>query len=108
MSSLLNIGTRSLAAAQGQLTTISHNIANANTTGMKSSRAEFADVVASSLGSAGGAQAGIGVGIAAIAQQFTQGNITATSNPMDLAISGGGFERIITVNGKETKEALSW
>ncbi len=33
MTSLLNIGTRSLAAAQGALSTISHNIANVNTAG---------------------------------------------------------------------------
>ncbi len=84
-------GLSGLNASSRNLDVIGNNIANANTTGMKSSRAEFADVVASSLGSAGGTQAGIGVGIAAIAQQFTQGNITITGNSLDVAINGGGF-----------------
>jgi flagellar hook protein FlgE len=84
-------GLSGLNASSKNLDVIGNNIANANTTGMKSSRAEFADVVASSLGSAGGAQAGIGVGIASIAQQFTQGNITITGNSLDVAINGGGF-----------------
>lgn len=84
-------GLSGLNASSRNLDVIGNNIANANTTGMKSSRAEFADVVASSLGSAGGAQAGIGVGIAAIAQQFIQGNITITGNSLDVAINGGGF-----------------
>lgn len=84
-------GLSGLNASSRNLDVIGNNIANANTTGMKSSRAEFADVVASSLGSAGGTQAGIGVGIASIAQQFTQGNITITGNSLDVAINGGGF-----------------
>lgn len=84
-------GLSGLNASSRNLDVIGNNIANANTTGMKSSRAEFADVVASSLGSAGGVQAGIGVGIASIAQQFTQGNITITGNSLDVAINGGGF-----------------
>lgn len=84
-------GLSGLNASSKNLDVIGNNIANANTTGMKSARAEFADVVASSLGAAGGNQAGIGVGIASIAQQFTQGNITITGNSLDVAINGGGF-----------------
>jgi len=84
-------GLSGLNASSKNLDVIGNNIANANTTGMKSARAEFADVVASSLGAAGGNQAGIGVGVASIAQQFTQGNITITGNSLDVAINGGGF-----------------
>lgn len=84
-------GLSGLNASSRNLDVIGNNIANANTTGMKYARAEFADVVASSLGAAGGNQAGIGVGIAAISQQFTQGNITITGNSLDVAINGGGF-----------------
>lgn len=84
-------GLSGLNASSKNLDVIGNNIANANTTGMKSSRAEFADIVASSLGAAGGNQPGIGVGIASIAQQFTQGNITITGNSLDVAINGGGF-----------------
>ena len=40
----------------------------------------------------GGSNAvGIGVTVAAVAQQFTQGNITTTDNPLDIAINGNGF-----------------
>jgi flagellar hook protein FlgE len=84
-------GLSGLNASSKNLDVIGNNIANANTTGMKSSRAEFSDVIASSLGAAGGNQPGIGVGIAAISQQFTQGNITITGNSLDVAINGGGF-----------------
>ena len=84
-------GLSGLNASSRNLDVIGNNIANANTTGMKSSRAEFADIVASSLGGSGGVQAGIGVGIASISQQFTQGNITITGNSLDVAINGGGF-----------------
>ena len=84
-------GLSGLNASSRNLDVIGNNIANANTTGMKYARAEFADVVASSLGAAGGNQPGIGVGIAAISQQFTQGNITITGNSLDVAINGGGF-----------------
>nr|WP_295775413.1 flagellar hook protein FlgE [Rhodoferax sp.] len=84
-------GLSGLNASSKNLDVIGNNIANANTTGMKSSRAEFSDIVASSLGASSGNQAGIGVSIAAISQQFTQGNINITGNSLDVAINGGGF-----------------
>lgn len=84
-------GLSGLNASSKNLDVIGNNIANANTTGMKSSRAEFADLVASSLGAGSGHQAGIGVAVSNIAQQFTQGNITITGNSLDVAINGGGF-----------------
>ena len=73
---------------------IGNNIANANTFGAKSSRAEFADVYANALNGAGTNPIGIGVNLAAVAQQFTQGNISTTDNPMDLAINGAGFFQV--------------
>lgn len=84
-------GLSGLNAASKNLDIIGHNIANSNTTGFKSSRGEFADIVASSIGAAGGSNAGIGVEVANVAQQFSQGNITITGNNLDLAINGGGF-----------------
>jgi len=47
--------------------------------------------VASAMGVAGGSDAGIGVQVADIAQQFTRGNISTTGNNLDVAIDGGGF-----------------
>ena len=72
----------------------SNNIANSSTVGFKASQAHFSDVYAASLTGASANQAGIGASIATIAQQFTQGTITATSNPLDLAINGQGFYQL--------------
>jgi flagellar hook protein FlgE len=84
-------GLSGLNATSKNLEVIGNNIANANTFGAKASKAEFADVYANALNGAGTNPIGIGVSIAAVAQQFTQGNITTTDNPMDLAINGSGF-----------------
>ena len=92
-------GLSGLNASSKNLDVIGNNIANANTTGMKSSRTEFSDVVASSLGSAGGNQAGIGVAVNMIAQQFTQGNISITGNNLDVAINGNGFFQVAMGDG---------
>ncbi|HEY9025637.1 MAG TPA: flagellar hook protein FlgE [Burkholderiaceae bacterium] len=89
-------GLSGLAAASKNLEVIGNNVANANTYGEKASRAEFADMYAAAMvGSSGGAtQAGIGTQVAAVSQQFTQGNITPTGNPLDLAINGNGFFQV--------------
>ena len=71
-------GLSGLNASAKNLDVIGHNIANANTTGFKASRTEFAAMVASAIGSAGGSNSGIGVEVSAIAQQFNQGNLTVT------------------------------
>lgn len=86
-------GLSGLNGAAKSLDVIGNNIANSSTVGFKGSTTEFADVYARSLNGAGATQAGIGVSVAAIAQQFTQGNIETTSNPLDIAINGGGFFR---------------
>lgn len=87
-------GLSGLNAASKNLDTIGNNVANASTVGFKSSQAVFADVYASSLSGAGGLQIGIGTKVDAVRQQFTQGNITVSSNPLDIAINGGGFFRL--------------
>jgi len=87
-------GLSGLNAAAKNLDAIGNNVANANTVGFKQSQAQFADVYANSLNGAGGSQVGIGVKVSQVAQQFTQGNITATNNPLDMAINGGGFFRM--------------
>ncbi|MFN3861287.1 MAG: flagellar hook protein FlgE [Roseateles sp.] len=84
-------GLSGLNAASKNLDVIGNNIANSSTYGAKASRAEFADVYAAALNGAGQNQIGIGTTLRTVAQQFTQGNITITENPMDLAINGGGF-----------------
>lgn len=85
-------GLSGLRASSKSLEVIGNNIANANTYGAKVSRAEFADVYANAV--ANGNATGIGTTIAAVAQQFNQGNITTTDNPLDLAINGSGFFQV--------------
>ncbi|KIO49101.1 flagellar hook protein FlgE [Nitrosospira sp. NpAV] len=85
-------GLSGLNAAARNLDVIGNNVANTNTVGFKQSHAQFADVYANSLSS--GSQPGLGVQVAAIAQQFSQGGITASNNSLDIAISGNGFYRL--------------
>jgi flagellar hook protein FlgE len=91
-------GLSGLNATSRQLEVIGDNIANGNTFGSKWSRAEFSDIYATALNSAGTDNGGAGVRVSAVAQQFTQGNITNTNNPLDLAISGPGFFQIVDAN----------
>ena len=92
-------GLSGLNAASKQLDAIGNNVANSSTIGFKQSQAQFADLYAASLSGGGAIQVGTGVKVAAVTQQFTQGNITNTSNSMDTAISGQGFFRMIDQNG---------
>jgi flagellar hook protein FlgE len=87
-------GLSGLNATSKNLEVIGNNVANSNTFGAKASRAEFADMYANAMSGAGANSVGIGVTLAAVAQQFTQGNITVTDSPMDLAINGGGFFQV--------------
>ncbi|MFZ4552193.1 MAG: flagellar hook protein FlgE [Aquabacterium sp.] len=89
----LNISSKSLEV-------IGNNVANANTYGAKASRAEFSDMYAASLSGGGSNNIGIGARIGAVAQQFTQGNITTTANNLDLAINGRGFFALKTAQGE--------
>lgn len=94
-------GLSGLNATSKALEIIGNNIANANTFGAKASRAEFSDMYAAALNGAGANSIGIGVRLAAVAQQFTQGNISVTENSMDLAINGAGFFRLQDRAGQE-------
>jgi len=94
-------GLSGLNAASKNLDVIGNNIANAGTAGAKKSRAEFAEVIASTIGAGGGGgQAGIGVEVSAVSQEFSQGNISVTGNTLDLAINGNGFFPLIPLNAQ--------
>ncbi len=87
-------GLSGLNTASKNLDVIGNNVANASTIGFKPFRAQFADVFAASLSGGGNNNIGIGSAVSAVAQQFLQGNITVTDNPMDVAINGAGFFRL--------------
>lgn len=95
----LNTALSGINAARSDLDVISNNIANANTTGFKGSRAEFADVFAVTGLNLSATAVGSGVRLAEVAQQFTQGDTETTGNPLDMAINGNGFFVINTGNG---------
>ncbi len=86
-----SIALSGLNAASADLGVTANNIANANTTGFKSSRAEFGDVFGATAYGLARSASGQGTRLQQIAQQFKQGNINYTDNTLDLAISGEGF-----------------
>ncbi|MFZ6767243.1 flagellar hook protein FlgE [Undibacterium sp. Di26W] len=94
-------GLSGLNAASKSLDVIGNNISNASTVGFKQGQTQFADVYANSLNGSSGGTVGIGTKVSGVVQQFTQGNITSTNNPLDIAINGGGFFRMSS-NGAVT------
>lgn len=92
-------GLSGLNTSSKALDTVGNNIANSGTVGYKLSTTQFADVFAASLSGAGSSPIGLGAKVATVAQQFTQGNISLTSNPLDMAINGGGFFRMQGATG---------
>lgn len=87
-------GLSGLNAATKSLDVIGNNIANANAAGFKAAIAQFSDVFANSQTGSSTTAIGIGAQLVAIAPQFSQGNISTTNNPMDVAINGSGFFRL--------------
>ncbi len=87
----LNTALSGINAAQSDLNVIANNIANANTTGFKGSRAQFADIYAVSGLNLSATTVGSGTYLQNVEQQFTQGDIQTTGQSLDLAINGNGF-----------------
>ncbi len=99
MSSLY-AGVTGLQANGNALSVIGDNISNVNTVGFKGSRCVFGDILASSLGGAGGSsQVGRGVRLSAVEQIFTQGTFQTTGNSTDMAIDGNGFFKVSSTEG---------
>lgn len=84
-------GLSGLNVAAKNLDVIGNNVSNANTVGFKQSQAQFADVYTAAQGGTTSPAIGIGTKVSTVAQQFGQGNVSITSNPLDMAISGDGF-----------------
>lgn len=87
-------GLSGLNAAAKNLDVIGNNVANASTVGFKGGEAQFADVYAAASSGASGARVGIGTSLARVRSGFSQGNITVSNNPLDMAINGSGFFRM--------------
>ncbi len=101
MSFALSAGVTGLQAHQRMLDVAGNNLANVNTTGFKSSRITFSELLSqtikkasqptSTVGGTNPQQMGSGVGIAGISPNMAQGNIVNTGNPLDLAMEGEGY-----------------
>jgi flagellar basal-body rod protein FlgG len=99
-----------MEAQQTRLDVIANNLANSSTTGFKASRADFEDLLSETIRSAtaplpqGGGrpeplQIGLGVTNGSTTRLFSQGDLTNTQNPLDIAINGIGFFRVQRSNG---------
>jgi flagellar basal-body rod protein FlgG len=97
-------------AQQLNVDNIAHNISNVNTTGYKKSRIEFQDllyqnlhrpVVNEDMNQPAGLWVGLGVKPAATQTIFSQGNLIPTDNPLDVAIEGPAFFRVLDANGDD-------
>lgn len=86
-------GVAGLRVHQIRMDVVANNVANVNTTGFKSARANFQDVLAQTIGgtAVNTTQVGLGVSLAAIDNIHTQGPLQTTNRTLDLAIEGNGF-----------------
>lgn len=90
-----------LKNAQSELSVIANNLANAETTGFKKSRINFADIVASSASANPKLVKGIGSAVQSIDQNFSLGPTQQTGGALDMAINGEGFfTKVSPVTGK--------
>ena len=88
-----------LNAATAMLGVTANNISNVGTTGFKRSRADFGDIFATSPLQKASSTVGQGVSLKQVSQEFSQGNISFSSNALDLAITGDGFFPLRSADG---------
>ncbi len=99
-----------LDAQQTRMQVISNNLANTNTTGFKRDRAVFQDLLYQTIRQPGaqssqdtqlpsGLSTGTGVRVVSTEKLFSQGNLSQTEDPLDLAIQGRGFFEVLTPDG---------
>lgn len=101
ISSSMNAGVSGINASSTQISLIADNIANVNTPGFKTSRADFQDVLSGNLGGVGGAgQVGAGTRVDGVTQSFTQGALESTGVTTDLAVDGDGFFMVQDTTGR--------
>src|SRR5882757_3717925 len=100
-----------MTAQQLNVDNIAHNIANANTAGFKTRRAQFQDLMYQNMIQPGaaasqqstvptGPQLGLGTRASSNEIIFTQGDFSQTNNPLDLVIQGSGFFQVRRSTGE--------
>ena len=110
MNAALWAAKTGLDAQQTEMAVISNNLANVNTTGFKEDRAVFEDLLYQNQTQAGadtsqttqspsGMSIGTGVQVVATEKDYSQGSLTQTGNPLDVAVQGQGFFQIQMPDG---------
>jgi flagellar basal-body rod protein FlgG len=100
-----------MTAQQLNVDNIANNLANANTAGFKMRRVQFEDLIYQNMLQPGayaaqqttvpvGLQLGLGTRAAGNDIILTQGNLSSTGNPLDLAIQGRGFFQVLLPSGE--------
>ena len=95
-----------MSTQQMNMDVIAHNLANANTTGFKKSRANFEDLMYQTIAAPGaetssntkiaaGIELGMGSKAISVDKVYKQGSFTQTDNELDLAIEGQGFFKVL-------------
>ena len=111
MLKALHTAASGMSAQETNVSTISNNIANVNTTGFKRGRTEIDDLTYETIQEAGsrssasttynvGTQVGSGARVSSVRKEFTNGAPQITNNPFDLMINGDGFFGVIMPNGE--------
>jgi flagellar hook protein FlgE len=91
-----------LTAESTALSAIANNLSNQNTTGYKDTSVLFSDLFYQNLGTTGSGdpiQEGAGTEVSSMPSLFTQGSVSATGVPTDVAIEGAGFFTVQNANG---------
>ena len=100
-----------MACQQTNLDVVANNLANVNTSGFKKSRISFQDLMYQNLRAAGavtasggqipaGIQVGMGAKVVSVDKAYLQGDFSQTKNPLDMAIEGRGFFKVLN-NSRE-------
>ena len=108
----LKIAATGMSAQQMRVEVISNNLANMNTTGYNTRRAEFADLHYQQVSRAGsisasdgtvlptGVQLGLGVRAASVTVNVSQGSLSETGGDLDFAIEGPGYFEVTLPSGR--------
>ena len=101
MSNALLAGVSGLQAHQTMLDVAGNNLANVNTSGFKTARVTFSELLSETLreatqptettGGTNAQQVGSGVRVSAVDRNMTQGSMVQTGQPLDMAIDGAGY-----------------
>jgi len=107
----LHVARTGLDAQAARMRVIANNLANVNTTGFKRDRAQFETLAYQTITAAGapssaearyatGTALGSGVQMTGTARLNTQGALSTTDNPLDMAIEGDGFFQVTMPDGR--------